>query len=158
MDDQAGSVDTAGSAASDARPPAGPAKFQRDTSWEELTTAELPNGAKATKFAISSDPDDPDAPVVFRVEFPPNCVVAPHTHDTDYCEIILEGRQQVTRRWHEAGDIRIVQAHTAYGPLVAGEEGCTVLAIFRSGSWPAVPLAGGKDEGLHVDVLLKDLT
>lgn len=134
-----------------------PRRFQRDTSWEDLTTAVLPNGARATKFAIAADQGDETAPVVFRVEFPPGCVVAAHTHDTDYCEIILEGRQKVTRTWHEAGDVRIVQAHTAYGPLEAGDEGCTVLAIFRDGHWPAIPLAGGKDEGLHVDVLVENL-
>jgi hypothetical protein len=134
-----------------------PSKHQVSTSWDELDSVELPNGAKATRFVIAADQDDKAAPVVFRVDFPPNCHVAPHTHDTDYCEIILSGSQQVTRKWHHAGDVRIVQAGTAYGPLVAGPEGCSVLAIFASGSWPAVPLPGGKDDGLHVDVLVDRL-
>ena len=130
-----------------------PKRFQRHTSWDQLAAVVLPNGTTATKFAISADQDDETAPVVFRVEYPPGCVTAPHTHETDYCEIILEGRLQVTRRWHEAGDVRIVKANTAYGPLVAGDDGCTVLSIFRDGRWPAVPLADGNDEGLNVDVL-----
>lgn len=133
------------------------AKFQRSTSWDELDSVELPNGSKATRFVVSADQDDKSAPVVFRVEFPPNCYVAAHKHETDYCEIILSGSQQITRQWHHAGDLRIVKAGTAYGPLVAGPEGCTVLAIFAEGRWPAVPLAEGKDDGLHVDVLVEKL-
>lgn len=134
-----------------------PRKFQRDTSWEDLETAELPNGIRATRFVIAADQADESAPVVFRVEFPPHCFVAAHTHDTDYTEIILDGRLRVTRTWHEAGDIRIVQADTAYGPLETGEDGCTVLAIFRDGRWPAIPLASGTDDGLHLDVLIERL-
>lgn len=127
-------------------------KREIDTSWEELGFLELPNGAKTSRFVIG-DQDDPAAPVVFRVEFPPGCEVAAHTHDCDYCEIILEGTQQVTRRWHKAGDVRIAKAGTAYGPLVAGPEGCTVLVIFADGNWPARTLAKGDGTGLHVDVL-----
>lgn len=127
-------------------------KREIDTSWEKLGFLELPNGSKTSRFVIG-DEDDANAPVVFRVEFPPGCEVAAHTHDCDYCEIILEGSQQVTRRWHHVGDIRIAKAGTAYGPLIAGPEGCTVLVIFSAGNWPARALAKGDATGLHVDVL-----
>jgi hypothetical protein len=129
-----------------------PIKHQRSTSWDELGYLEMPNGAKAYKFEIGLEGDD-EAPTVFKVEFPPNCEVAPHTHDTDYCEILLEGTQQITGKWHKAGDIRVAKAGTAYGPLVAGPEGCTVLVIFKTGAWPAIPLAKGDTFGLHVDKL-----
>lgn len=132
-------------------------KFQTSTSWDELEVAELPNGIRARKFSIGATQGDEAAPTVFMVEFPPNCHVAAHTHECDYSEIILEGSQQVTRRWHHAGEIRIATAGTAYGPLVAGPEGCKVLVIFADGRWPAVPLAKGDSEGLHVDVLLREL-
>jgi len=138
--------------------PTRPKKFQRDTSWDELDTAVLPNGTEATKFAVAADQSDASAPVVFKVVFPPGTVVATHMHDCDYCEVILEGSQKVGRTWHHPGDIRIVQAHTAYGPLEAGPEGCTVMVVFRDGHWPAVPIGEGKDEGLHVDVLKANLT
>lgn len=128
------------------------AKREIDTSWEQLGFLDLPNGARTSRFVVG-DEDDPEAPVVFRVSFPPGCEVAAHTHDCDYCEIILEGSQQVTRRWHHAGDIRIAKAGTAYGPLIAGPEGCTVLVIFTAGNCPARPLAKGDATGLHLDVL-----
>ena len=127
-------------------------KREIDTSWEELGFLELPNGSKTSRFVVG-DPDDESAPVVFRVEFPPNCEVAAHMHDCDYAEIILEGTQQVARRWHGPGDVRIAKAGTAYGPLIAGPEGCTVLVIFSDGHWPARMLAKGDETGLHVDVL-----
>jgi hypothetical protein len=109
-------------------------KFQRSTSWEELGFREYPDGTLSSRFVIGDEGDD-TAPIVMRGVFPPNAVVAPHSHSCDYAEIILEGTQQVTRRWHKAGDVRIVKAGTVYGPLVAGPEGCTVLVIFRSGTW-----------------------
>jgi quercetin dioxygenase-like cupin family protein len=109
-------------------------KFQQETSWEELGFRQYPCGALSSRFVIG-DEDDVAAPVVMRGVFPPNAVVAPHSHPCDYAEIILEGTQQVTRRWHKAGDIRIVKAGTVYGPLIAGPEGVTVLVIFRSGDW-----------------------
>lgn len=132
-------------------------KFQTDTSWDELGFAELPNGARAAKFTLAEEQGRDGAPTVFLVEFPPNCYVAPHKHDCDYCEIVLEGTQQVTRTWHKPGDIRIVKAGTAYGPLVAGPEGCKVLVIFTNEKWPAVPLPSGNTEGLHVEQLLETL-
>jgi hypothetical protein len=132
-------------------------KFQMSTSWEELDVAELPNGIRARKYSIGSTQGAGDAPTVFMVEFPPVCYVAAHTHECDYSEIILEGSQQVTRQWHHAGDIRIATAGTAYGPLIAGPEGCKVLVIFKDGRWPALSLSKGDSEGLHVDVLLRDL-
>ena len=113
--------------------PAQRRKFQ-NTSWEELGFQEYPSGAKGSRFTIGED-DDETAPIVMRGVFPPGAVVAPHSHPCDYAELILEGSQQVTRRWHQAGDIRIVKAGTVYGPLIAGPEGATVLVIFRSGNW-----------------------
>ena len=49
--------------------------------------------------------------------------VAPHTHACDYTEIVLEGSEEVTRKWRSAGDITIVKGGTVYGPLIAGPEG-----------------------------------
>jgi hypothetical protein len=133
-------------------------KYHMSTSWDELEVAQLPNGIRAQKFSIGPIQGDEDAPTVFRVEFPPNCHIDAHTHACDYSEIILEGSQQVTRTWYFAGDIRIVAAGTAYGPLVTGPQGCKVLSIFANGRWPAVPLPMGGSEGLDVDEIIRKLT
>lgn len=127
-------------------------KWKESTSWDALGFQELPNGAKVTTFRIG-EPGDPNAPTVFRTYFPPGCTVAPHTHECDYCEIILEGTQEVTRRWYKEGDIRIAKGGTMYGPLVAGPEGVTVLVIFADGRWAPTGPSGGDDQGFFTEEL-----
>lgn len=110
--------------------------YQRNTSWDELGFQDYPSGTRGSRFTIG-DEDDLTAPVVTLGIFPPGAVVAPHSHPCDYAEIIISGTQEVTRKWHKAGDVRIVKAGTVYGPLVAGPEGVTVMVIFRNGDWHA---------------------
>jgi hypothetical protein len=109
-------------------------KWQRNTSWDQLGWAHLPDGSRVSSVRVG-EPNDPNAPVVLRMEFPPGGTVGVHSHDTDYTEIIIAGSQRVTRKMHTVGDVRVVKAGTAYGPLVAGPEGATVLIIFRDGRW-----------------------
>ena len=63
--------------------------------------------------------------------YPPGWEVQPHTHACDYMEIILEGSQKVTGKWHHAGDVRIARAGTVYGPLIAGPEGVRAFLVLR---------------------------
>lgn len=119
-------------------------RYQTSTSWAELFT-ELSDGMTTSTFRVGT-PDDPDAPTVFKTYFPPNSQVPAHTHECDYAEIVLEGSQQVTRKWHYPGDIRIVKAGTAYGPLITGPEGATVILIFRDGRYSPVSLDGRDDD------------
>src|SRR5829696_7881791 len=60
----------------------------------------LDSGVKVARMVVG-DPDDATAPVVFHTYYPPGWEVAPHTHACDYMEIILQGSQQVTGKWHE---------------------------------------------------------
>jgi hypothetical protein len=126
--------------------------FQRSTSWEELGYSALPSGVRFSYFTVDEDQGATDAPVVFFAEFAPGAVTPPHSHECDYAEIILEGSQQVTRRWHHAGDVRIVRAGTVYGPLVAGPEGCRVLVVFKDHRWVAQP-ADADADGLYLEEL-----
>ena len=119
-----------------------PKKFKASTSMSELMM-ELQDGITTSMFRVGT-PDDPEAPTVFQTYFPPGYEVPPHTHACDYAEIILEGSQQVTRKWHKAGDVRIVKAGTVYGPLVAGPEGAKVLLIFSNARFSPIPV-GDKD-------------
>ena len=136
-------------AATKGEPPAGPVRWHRETSWEELEVQELPNGIRNRRFLIDSG-KDPSAPIVFWTYFPPHTVTPAHSHECDYAEIILSGSQQVTRRWHKAGTVRIVKAGTVYGPLVAGPEGATVIVIFRSSNWEPVPAREADVDGLFL--------
>ena len=81
-------------------------KSHRETSWEELGFVEYANGIKSSQFKIGDD-DDEQAPVVLIGTWPPGATVGPHSHVSDYAEIIIAGSQQVTRRWHHAGGVRI---------------------------------------------------
>lgn len=114
------------------------------TSWNEIGGITLPTSAIATMYKVGL-PDNPDAPTVFNMWFPPGCTIEVHTHACDYSEIILEGAQKVGNKWLYPGDVRIGLANRGYGPLVAGPEGARVLVIFATGEWPGIPL--GKTDG-----------
>lgn len=113
------------------------------TSWEELGSITLEaTGVVTSQYRVGMPTEDA-SPTVFKVYFPPGCRIEPHTHACDYSEIILEGSQKVGNTWLHAGDIRVGLANRGYGPLVAGPEGVTVLVIFASGHWPAIPIGNG---------------
>ena len=122
-------------------------------SWDELDKVTLPTGVVTSMFRIG-DPGDESSPTVFKVNFPPDCVVEAHTHDCDYTEIILEGTQRVGATWHKAGDIRIGLANRGYGPLVTGPEGATVLFVFKDGRWPAITLGNNDGSTLGSEVIV----
>ena len=73
------------------------------------------------------------ATTILVVKYEPGARVEPHYHHCDYASIVVEGSIEVTRRNHEVGSIRVVDAGTAYGPLLAGPEGCTVIEVFSTG-------------------------
>jgi hypothetical protein len=113
------------------------------TSWEALGYSESPTSVTKAFFSLGGDASDA---TVMKVHFPPDHEVAAHQHNVDYCEVILAGSQCVGRTWYEAGDIRIAKADSAYGPLISGPEGVTILLVFNGSDWPHVdirPLSSG---------------
>jgi quercetin dioxygenase-like cupin family protein len=110
-----------------------------DTSWDEAEFLDTPIG-KAFLIDIG-DEENPRRPLVALVHFPPGTEIPVHSHGTDYVSIVVEGSMEVTRKQHGAGDVRIVNRDTAYGPLVAGPDGCKVIEIFadRSGLLATYP-------------------
>lgn len=115
------------------------------TSWDELGSMTLTTEAVTTMYKVGR-PDNPEAPTVFKVWFPPGCTIETHTHACDYSEIVLEGSQMVGRTVLGPGDIRVGLANRGYGPVVAGPEGVSVLIIFADGRWPGIPV-GNKGDG-----------
>jgi hypothetical protein len=67
---------------------------------------------------------------VFIVKYGPNYLNPPHSHDTDYCSIVIEGSISIARKTFERGAIRFVKAETTYGPIIAGSDGATVIEFF----------------------------
>jgi hypothetical protein len=128
------------------------------TSWDELGSVTLPvTGVETSQYRIGP-PDDESSPTVFKAYFPPGCRVEAHTHGCNYSEIVLEGSQQVSGRWLHAGDIRVGLADRAYGPLIAGPEGVTVLVIFADGNWPAITVGAGDGSTLGTEQLMERFT
>lgn len=83
---------------------------------------------------------------VFIVKYGPNYFNPPHSHDTDYCSIVIEGSIEIARKTFERGSIRFVKAETMYGPIVAGPDGATVIEFF-----PGPP--GGKSKAQPPDAV-----
>tara|TARA_B100000686_G_C16692935_1_gene918765 strand:+ start:272 stop:760 length:489 start_codon:yes stop_codon:yes gene_type:complete len=125
------------------------------TSWEELGSVELPETGIVTSQYRIGLPERDESPTIFKAYFPPDCRVEAHTHACDYSEIILQGSQKVSGKWLYEGDIRIGLANRAYGPLIAGPEGVTVLVIFADGHWPAISVGAGDGSTLGTEKLTK---
>lgn len=128
------------------------------TSWEGLGSIVLENSGAVTSQYRVGLPTNDDAPTVFKVSFPADCRIEAHTHACDYSEIILEGAQKVSGKWLYPGDIRVGLANQGYGPLIAGPQGVTVLVIFASGNWPAIPIGAGDGSTLGTAELMESFT
>ncbi len=109
-------------------------KGQHMVSWDEPGDwIEDPEKTlKFARFALGVD-ERGAATTILVVKYAPGTRVEPHYHGSDYCSIVVDGSIEVTRRNHEVGSMRFVNAGTTYGPLVAGPEGCTVVDIFATG-------------------------
>ena len=126
------------------------------TSWEKLGQVWMEEtGIETTQYRIGLPTED-SSPTVFKVYFPPNCRVEAHTHPCDYSEIILQGSQKVSGKWLHEGDIRIGLANRGYGPLIAGDEGVTVLVIFKNGHWLPVQIGAGDGSTINAEKLLQE--
>src|SRR5262245_40512159 len=109
-------------------------KGQHMVSWGEPGEwhSDEENSLQYARFALGVD-ERGAATTILVVKYAPGARVEPHYHGSDYCSIVVEGSIEVTRRNHEVGSMRFVNAGTTYGPLVAGPEGCTVVDIFATG-------------------------
>ena len=109
-------------------------KGQKMVTWDE--PGEWISNREGTlqyaRFTLGVD-ERGAATTMLVVKYAPGCRVETHYHGADYCSIVVEGSIEVTRHTHEVGSMRFVNAGTAYGPLVAGPEGCTVVDIFATG-------------------------
>ena len=109
-------------------------KGQRRVTWEEPGdwTTVPENQLRYCKIELGVD-DRGAATTMLVVKYEPGAHVAPHFHHADYCSIVVQGSIEVTRHHDDVGSLRIVNAGTVYGPLVAGPEGCTVIDVFATG-------------------------
>lgn len=97
--------------------------FEADRIWEKA-----PEGLRYALFKTGDEA--PDLPLSVLTDYPPGHTIAPHTHDSDYIEIVIAGMLWVGKTCFTSGDVRIMKAGGGYGPLVAGPEGCRVFTVF----------------------------
>jgi hypothetical protein len=129
-------VEPAGSSGA-GRTPAQPVRWHLETSWDELVLHDSGRGSVHRRVPVGL-PDDETAPLIIRAKFEPGHRIEPHTHACDYVEIIIEGTEEVTRRWRSAGDVTVVKAGTVYGPLIAGPDGVEKMLVFRDGRYAPI--------------------
>lgn len=111
---------------------------ERDRVW-----AQAADGLRYVLLA--TDPNDPERPLSVMSDYPPDHQVPPHTHGTDYIEIVISGELTVGKTRFVSGDARIMKAGTGYGPLRSGPLGCRVLTVFDRSAGSA-PIWLGRDE------------
>jgi hypothetical protein len=104
---------------------------QHITTWDNVELIDRPDAGPV--MAVFPLGVEPDSAVFSVVRFAPGAQIPVHRHECDYCSVVVKGWLDVGRHREDVGSIRIVTAGTAYGPLVAGPEGCTVLDIFSEG-------------------------
>jgi anti-sigma factor ChrR (cupin superfamily) len=97
-----------------------------------------PDGGQG-RFAAFPLGDGDDDPLVVVVEYAPGVRIGVHSHGSDYWSMVTKGSVEVTRRIELPGSIRLVRAGTAYGPLVVGDEGATVVEVFADRRTFAAP-------------------
>ena len=99
-----------------------------DGEWHELPDLKV----SLRRYLLGGDGMH-DNVMISVVHYGPGAVVPVHSHNVDYCSIVVAGSIEVTRRRYETGSMRIVRANTAYGPLDVGPDGCTVIDVFAGG-------------------------
>jgi hypothetical protein len=85
-------------------------------------------GLGAAYFLLGRQSDNP--PTVIALSMPPGWVSARHAHDCWRFEVVAQGELDVGERVLKPGDVMLSEPGVAYGPHVAGPEGCVTFEIF----------------------------
>jgi anti-sigma factor ChrR (cupin superfamily) len=87
-------------------------------------------GGGVAYFPMGETKNDP--PTVVALRMAPNWILPRHSHDCHRFEVIVQGTLDVGERVLKVGDVMISEPNVAYGPHVAGPEGCTTFEIFSN--------------------------
>ena len=90
----------------------------------------LQGGLGASYFLLGKQTDNP--PTVIAVRMAPNFVSVRHAHPCHRFEVVVQGTLDVGEHILKAGDVMITEPGVAYGPHVAGPEGCTTFEFFTN--------------------------
>ncbi|MGV0870617.1 hypothetical protein [Mycolicibacterium sp. XJ879] len=99
------------------------------TSWAATVVAAGEAQGMRTAIHALGDPADENTAVVVVIQFPPNYVLARHSHQSDRLELVVAGSVEVDGYWLGPGDIWSSRAGEFYGPHKMGPEGCTTMEL-----------------------------
>jgi hypothetical protein len=88
------------------------------------------SGIGAAYFLLGEQKANPPTVIALRME--PNFVLPRHAHDCWRFEIVVKGTLDVGERILKPGDVMLTEPGIAYGPHVAGAEGCTTFEVFTN--------------------------
>lgn len=86
------------------------------------------NGGNVAYFPLG--PMEANPPTVVALHMAPGWVLIRHAHACHRFEVVVQGSLDVGDRILRPGDVMISPPNAAYGPHVAGPEGCTTFEIF----------------------------
>ena len=96
-----------------------------------LDWVQVPEGLELTKFNMSVDPEDPEAPLAMFLRLPPGFVLGRHGHECYRVEVVITGSMILEDgQVLGPGDISVTSPNVFYGPHTAGPEGCLSVEIF----------------------------
>ncbi len=108
-------------------------------------------GVDASYFLLGEQSDDP--PTVIALRMGPNWVSARHAHDCYRFEVVVQGTLDVGERVLKPGDVMLTEPGVAYGPHVAGPEGCVTFEIFTNHRSSHVTLLDEPEGLIECDLL-----
>lgn len=97
--------------------------------WADPGFTDLPFGLRQAVFALG-DAAEPHHATLVVTKFSPNSELPLHSHDSVFCDAVVEGSMVVGGAVNPKGTIRLVPSKAEYGPSVAGPEGCTLLEFY----------------------------
>jgi hypothetical protein len=88
------------------------------------------DGVEMYKTSIFSSPDDAfPAPTAFLIEQAPRDTIRPHFHFSSQIQVFAKGSGTIGRRSVAGYVVHYADAHTGYGPIIAGDEGLWYLTL-----------------------------
>ena len=101
----------------------------RTFTWADPGFTDLPFGLQQAIFALG-DATDPHHATLVVTKFAPGAELPTHSHDSVFCDAVVEGSMIVGDQTNPRGTIRLVPSKAEYGPSIAGPDGCTLLEFY----------------------------
>jgi hypothetical protein len=101
----------------------------RTFTWADPGFTDLPFGLQQAVFAVG-DATDPRHATLVVARFSPGAELPAHSHDSVFCDAVVEGSMIVGGTTNPRETVRLVPSKVEYGPSIAGPEGCTLLEFY----------------------------